>query len=97
MPGPGQDLLLGSQLQSRDQKPNLCGCLQPPTNINLSRALTSTSSLVTITDPLFPPSPVKPTVVKDQSISITINRKIVSQLPPFTSILKANMWLLGNF
>lgn len=49
------------------------------------------------TGPLFPSPPVKPTVVVDQSISTTLNRKIISQLLSFISIPKANTWPLGNF
>lgn len=79
---PTQGLLLGGQQGvkqgSRIKSIKSVGCLWPPTSINLSRALGSTSSLSTTTGPLVLSPPVKPTVVEDLNIRITINRIMVS-------------------
>lgn len=76
---PGQGLLLGGQQGVKQgSRTKSVGCLWPPSSIHLSRAPGSTSSLITTAGPRVLSPPVKPTVVDDVSIPITINRKMVS-------------------
>lgn len=96
----GQGLLLaGQKSMKQGSQARSVGCRWPHSSTNLSWAPAPTSSLITRTSPLFPRPPVKTSSRwrSESFLSITINRKAVSQLLSLISISNASTWLFGNF